>query len=123
MERFSDEWAQAWGRALDDDQDYRRSAARWQGAILFVVQPDRKVFLDLQGGRCLAGRTATAADEASAAYALEASPEVWDEVLDGRLDPMYGIVRGKLRLTKGSLATLLPFTAAAKQMVQKASAL
>lgn len=120
MERFSDDWARAWARALDEDEDYRRAAARWQGGIVFVVEPDRKVFLDLDGGRCRAGRVATAEDEASAAYAIQGSPEVWDEVLNGRLDPLYGLARGRLRLTKGKLAALLPFAGAAQRMVRRA---
>lgn len=120
MERFTDDWAQAWGRALDEDDDYRRAAARWQGGIVFVVEPDRKVFLDLEGGRCRAARVATPEDETAAAYAIQASPEVWDEVLDGRLDPLYGLARGRLRLAKGGLASLLPFAAAAQRMVRMA---
>lgn len=123
MERFSDDWARAWCRALDGDEDYRRSAERWDGGILFVVGPDRKVFLDLRGGRCLAGRVATSEDEAAAAYAIEANEDAWADVLDGRLDPIMGLMRGKLRLAKGSLASLLPFTAAAQRMVKKATEL
>lgn len=125
MERFTDPWAARWAAELDQDTDYRRHAERWQGGILFVVEGEapRKVFLDLEGGRCRAGRAATPEDEAAAPYEIRADLATWEDVLGGRLDPLYALMRGRLRLSRGSLASLLPYTAAAKAMVAAAGRL
>ncbi|HET9225671.1 MAG TPA: hypothetical protein VFR31_03330 [Thermoanaerobaculia bacterium] len=42
-------------------------------------------------------------------------------MLDGELEPISGIMRGKLKLARGSLATLLPYVPAPKQLVVSAT--
>ena len=122
---FTDEWAHAWGDALSADAEYRRAAHAWHWPILITVQPDaqrnlpvsRSVYLDVQFGVCVQAREAQAADYESAPYHLTADLKTWEAVLRGELDPIMGIMRGKLRLERGSVASLLPYVAAARRMV------
>ena len=126
---FTDEWARAWGDALRADAEYRRAAHLWHWPIIITVQPDpernlsvsRSVYLNLQYGECLEARAAQTADVETAPYHLTTDLATWEAVLHGDLDPIMGIMRGKLRLERGSVASLLPYVAAARRMVYAAT--
>ena len=122
---FSRAWAEAWCAALNQSETYRTVAATWEGAITLVVREidggEQAVYLDLHHGECRAARVATAADRASAAYALEAEPPVWHELLEGRGSPVMALMTGRLKLTKGALAELVPYAGAAKELLTLAA--
>jgi putative sterol carrier protein len=65
---------------------------------------------------------ATEADLAGAAYIFEAAPAVWREVFSGRTAPVMALFSGKLRLTRGSLAALMPHAGAARELIAAAAA-
>ena len=48
-------------------------------------------------------------------------PETWKRVLAGDLEPIFGIMSGKLELARGSLAKLVPQIAAARELVAAAA--
>jgi ribonucleoside-diphosphate reductase beta chain len=124
MDLFTDPWARAWGERLNESAPYRAAAQRWEGAVLLEeLGPDGEVhgavFLDLLHGRCLESRVAAAGDEDRAAYVICATRPNWEAVLSG-MAPISALLRGKLRLRKGGLASLVPFTAAASELVAAA---
>jgi putative sterol carrier protein len=82
---------------------------------------ERAVYLDLFQGDCREARTATAADLAAVPYVIAADPSTWKRVLERELEPLTGLMRGKLRLAKGSVASLIPYLSAAKEMVLSAT--
>ena len=124
---FSDDWARACGAALNENAAYREAAAAWEGAVLLrmlAVAPDvpeRRVFLDLWHGECRAAHAAVAADEDAARYVLAGSIDAWRMVLTGATPPLLAIMTGKLKLTKGALADLVPYVNAAKELVVTAA--
>lgn len=126
---FSSPWADAFGRRLDDNPRYRELAADWDGAVALAVEADADlgvpedltILLDLQGGRCRGARVVSSAPDA--AFVLTGPAAVWRRVLDQGLDPIFALMTGKLRLAKGSMAGLLPFAGAAKEIVATARAL
>ncbi len=124
---FSDAWASACGEVINRSSAYRAAAQSWEGALVLLMTPDRppgeerRVFLDLWHGDCRSARTATLADEATARYVLAGSESGWRLVLTGKVAPLLAIMTGKLRLAKGSLAELIPYTGAAKELVTAAS--
>ncbi len=126
---FSDDWARARSEALNQNAAYRAAAATWEGAVLLRMlaeapgAPERLVFLDLWHGECRAAHGAVAADEAPARYVLTGTPAAWRQVLTGATPPLLAIMTGKLKLTKGALADLLPFVNAAKELVSTAAAI
>ncbi len=123
MEIFTDPWARAWGERLNESEAYREAAESWEGAVLLEdshADDDlRAVFLDLHHGACLEARVARAGDGERARYVLSATEADWLRVLDG-MSPISAILRGKLKLSKGSLASLMPFTRAASELVEAA---
>lgn len=130
-EIFTQEWARDWCRAIDGSDVYRQAAVGWVGSIVVVMEPDpvmgvaaeRAVFLDLDDGRCRGGRLATDADREAALFELRATPAVWKRVLAGQVEPIWGLMSGKIALAKGSISKLIPYTRAAKEMVEAASRL
>ncbi len=123
-EILSEAWAQAWSDALNGSESYRAAAAGWEGAVAIAVRGEpqrgiegRAVFLDLWHGACRAARTASPADLEAARFVLTADAATWLELLRDGLDPVPAVMSGRLELSKGSVMSLLPQVAAAKELV------
>jgi putative sterol carrier protein len=119
---FSEAWARACADALNLREAYRAAAATWEGAILLVLQEDsgggaQRIFLDLWHGECRAARVAGPEDEEAARYVLSGARTAWEQVLTGRVAPLFALVSGRLRLAKGNIAELLPYVGAARELV------
>tara|TARA_B100000315_G_scaffold216661_1_gene216713 strand:- start:6818 stop:7246 length:429 start_codon:yes stop_codon:yes gene_type:complete len=128
-EIFTEEWVNAWEQELNRNEKYREAAQKWEGETVLVLkadpekglEEDRTVILDLWHGKCRVGKIANDNDLESAPYIISASPENWKQILDGKLDPLMALMRGKLQLTKGKLTDLLPYITAAKEMISSAA--
>lgn len=127
-EIFTDDWARLWSDAINANANYKQAATKWEGAIAMVMSPDgdmgipeeRVVIADLWHGDCRGAHAADEEDLAGAPYVIRANPATWKEVLAGRVDPIFGLLRGKLKLAKGSVFSLVPYAVAAKELVASA---
>ena len=127
-EIFTDAWAQQWNDSINDNENYKKAATKWEGAIAMQMMPDadmgipdeRIVIADLWHGDCRSARAASTTDLEDAPYVIRATPPAWKSVLSGKTDPIVGLMGGKLKLAKGSLFALLPFAKAAKELVRSA---
>lgn len=125
---MTDAWAKALQEVINTSKSYYDASTRWTaGALAFVMKAspengypqDSAVLLDLYRGKCRMGRglpVAQAYEEA--AFVLEGSYHSWMNVLEGRSQPIPMIVRGQLKLKKGALPRLLPFTRSAQELVK-----
>jgi putative sterol carrier protein len=128
-ELFTLEWAEAWRDQIHANGAYQAAARSWRWPLVLVMKADpglglpeeRSIYLDLYQGECRDARIATAEDVESTPYLLSADPRTWRQVLERRLEPIPGLMRGKLKLVKGSLASLLPYVMAAKELVESAA--
>ncbi len=118
---YSQAWQQAWKSALQASSAYRSAAQTWEGALILKVEPDIRIYLDLNHGECREIRDARADD--ACRFELSASREVWLDLLERGKDPLYLVMRGKLHLLRGSKAELLPYARAAKAMLAAAQEL
>ncbi len=129
MEVFSSEWAAAWREQLNASDAFRRSGDGWRGSLVVATGAGkngaaaRAVLLDLHDGACRAARAADAGDLERADFLLRAEPEVWRRVLAGSLDPIWGLLSGRLRLERGSMSRLVPHARAASELVAAAGRL
>ena len=121
---FSAPWATACAVAINAAPAYQAAAASWEGAILLEMVPEdvegsapHQVYFDLWHGECRAARLASPTDAGAARYVLSGSTSAWEQVLSGRVAPLLAVMTGKLKLTRGSLAELLPYVTAAKELV------
>jgi putative sterol carrier protein len=120
----SDEWLRIYRDRINGSAEYRQAASAWEGAIAFVfeTEPDRGVpedlwaILDLWHGTCRDARMVTAEEGARAPYVIRAPYTRWKEVLAGELDPVRGMMQGKLKL-RGDLPTIIRHVRAANELV------
>ena len=123
MELFSEAWAAAWGQVINADEAYGRIGQDWDGpVVLRRADQDRAgVFVSLSGGVCREARAMADGDEDRARIVIEAPDATWRSVLAGEVDPVTGLVTGRLSLSKGSLLTLLPHQQSARALLAAAT--
>ncbi len=129
MQIFSTEWASAYHDAINANPQYATTSKNWDHgalamAIIFKDDTNRAVVLDLVKGECLEAKS-TKLDEAlsEANYVIEGDVDTWQTVLNGDIQPLMAIMRGKFKLSKGSIGKLMPFTKSAIELVNSAQTL
>jgi putative sterol carrier protein len=121
----TDEWFQAYVVEVNASDEYKQAAADWEGDIAFLIQaePDKNVpedvwgHLDLWHGSCRGGGIIDRDRGEQAAYLLSAPYTRWKDVLLGDLDPIKGMMQGKLRV-RGDLPTIVRQVRAANELVR-----
>lgn len=120
---FTQPWADAVRRSINDDAHYRAAAANWSWSIAFVLEAapefgyanDAAVEFALDRGTCTA---AAVVDPAiiGAPFVLRARYAVWKRIVRGITDPVMALVLRQVSL-EGSLSTLMMHVGAAKALV------
>lgn len=121
----TDAWFQAFRERIQASATYRDAASTWEGEIAFRVQADpsrgipRDVYaiLDLWHGECRSARVVDAETAERAPYLIRATYTRWKDVLAGDLDPVKGMMQGKLKV-RGNLPTILRYVSAAHELVR-----
>jgi ribonucleoside-diphosphate reductase beta chain len=124
---FSAEWARALRVELDGSEEFRRVAAGWQGRLVLETAAEAAagdapaaVALYLDDGVCREAAPATPEDREAATFVIAGTADIWQRMLDGQASPLSALLRGQLKLVKGSVAGLMPFASAAEQLVRAA---
>jgi putative sterol carrier protein len=118
----SDEWIKALSQQLNASASYERSAKNWEGDFIFVCEPDAAydgtvyLFLGLYHGKSTGAALLASEDEREAQFVIRAPFSGWRKVIEGKLDPIQGMMTRKLRLT-GDMKMILRYVAAAKEIV------
>ena len=120
----SEEWIRIYRERINGSSEYREAGATWEGDISFVfeAEPDKRIpadvwaWLDLWHGECRDARILTPEEGERAAYVIRAPYSRWKEVLRGDLDPVKGMMQGKLKL-RGDLPTIVRYVRAANELV------
>lgn len=110
---FTPEWASAFRDAVEADAHYREVAAGWKWPMALVLDAApalgydtaTAVELALAHGRCN-GAVIRSLDAVTAPFVLRASYDAWKLVVKGELDPLAGVMRGRIHV-QGSLTTLM----------------
>lgn len=130
MRIFTDPWAQAYMKAINGNPAYKKASTGWEaGALAFVMQASPTngypkgvaVLLDLHKGVCRAASTIEPKDAyADAAFVIEGDYKNWMTLLSGNGKPLPMLMRGKLKLKKGSISKLMPYTKSAQELLNSA---
>ena len=119
----SDEWIKALHQELNSSKAYQEAAKKWEGDLSFIVQSgsqDTYLYLDLWHGEC---REAYASDSAvDSEFTIAAPLATWKQVIQGKVDPIRGLMTKKLKLT-GPMAKILKAPKAAVELVNCAKKL
>lgn len=131
MHRFpSVEWTQALKTALNTDRRYRDEGKVWTfGSVAMIVRADPRhgladdagIILDVHEGECRNARYVEGvSDPAEAKFVIVGKYARWRDVIEGRLDPIRGMMEGKLRLARGHLPTIVRFVESSRRIVSSA---
>ncbi len=118
----SDEWAKEFANQLNSSEAYARSAKDWEGDFIFAIEPDSSfpeaayLFIGLYHGKCTDAVVVASEDEKKAEFVIRAPYGNWRKVIDGKMDPIQGMMTRKLKL-KGNLMKVMRYPKAAKEMV------
>jgi putative sterol carrier protein len=118
----SDEWIKELSQKLNVSSSYERSARNWEGDFIFVCEPDATydgtayLFLGLYHGKSTDAALLESEDEREAQFVIRAPFSAWRQVIEGRLDPIQGMMMRKLKLS-GDMKMILRYVAAAKEIV------
>ncbi len=125
----SQEWTEKYKETINSDPGYKKAGANWQaGAISFIIkanpeiglEQDQAFILDLHKGECRDARMADMDEAMAQPFIITASYSQWKAVIRSELDPIKGMMQGKLKL-KGNLPMIVRFVDAAKSLVQNAA--
>jgi putative sterol carrier protein len=128
MARFpSEEWLREYVKRINGSESYRAAAETWEGDVAYVIEaePDKGVpedvwaWLDLWHGECREGRIVSMEEGEKARFVIRAPYTRWKEVIKKDLDPVKGMMQGKLKL-KGDLPTIVKYVKAANELVNTA---
>ena len=118
----SDEWAKEYASQLNASEAYERSAKDWEGDFVFTVEADDTLpetaylFVGLYHGKCTDTALIASEDEREAQFIIRASATNWRKVIEGKLDPIPGMMTRKLKL-QGDMMKVMRYPKAAKEMV------
>ena len=118
-------WIAAYEALIKNDAVYREAAQGWQGTVIehIVANPDvgldedMYVLMDLRGGECRCVRLVPREAGENGDFVLTAPYERWKQVMKGELDPVKGMMQGKIRL-KGDLPTIVRYVKASTRLVE-----
>ena len=123
------EWLDEYVNRINGSAEYREAAATWEGDIAYVfeAEPDKGVpeelwaWLDLWHGECREARYGVSPEEGEKSkFIIRAPYSRWKEVIRKELDPVKGMMQGKLKL-KGDLPTIVRYVKAANELVNLAA--
>jgi putative sterol carrier protein len=121
----SDEWFRRYVDAINASEDYERFARDWEGDVVIRVQaePDKGVphdihlLLDLWHGRCRGGGIVEAGRGDEAEFLVSAPYSRWRQVIEGSLEPVRGLMQGKLKV-RGDLRKILRYVRATQELAR-----
>lgn len=118
----SDEWVKEFGNQLNASEAYAKSGKDWEGDFSFIVEADNAYpetvyfFIGLRHGKCPDAAMMASENERETPYTVSGSFSTWRKVIEGKLDPIQGLMMRKLKL-KGNLMKVMRYPKAAKDMV------
>ena len=126
MPRFpSEAWFGAFVDAINASEEYASYAADWEGDVVIAIEaePDHGVpqdvygLLDLWHGGCRGGGLVDAARAETAEFLVRAPYSRWKDVILGELEPVKGLMQGRLNV-RGDLQKILRYVKATQELAR-----
>jgi putative sterol carrier protein len=126
MEVFTDSWIARFREEINRSEDYRAHGASWEAPIALEMSfrgqaEPRRAVLHLHRGMCESAYCDGAGGSKGIDLVIRTDVAGWQRILAGRMDPIWGIMSGKLKLVRGSISDLVPYAMAAKALVESAA--
>ncbi len=116
-------WIAAYQLAIQNDAEYKDVAKDWEGSVVehIIADPDvgleedMYLFMDLWHGDCRSIRLVPSEIGEAGDFVLTAPYDRWKQVMLRELDPVKGMMQGKIKL-KGDLPTIVRYIKAATRL-------
>lgn len=118
----TDEWIKAAMIEINNSDKYKDAAKNWEGDLVFAVMavPDKvkgvSLYMDLWHGECRDAYEISDPSSQSSEFVITAPLPVWRKVIEGKLDPIRGLVSRQLKM-KGNMMKVLKAPKAAVELV------
>ncbi len=118
----SEEWIKEFQRQMNESEVYEKAGKSFEGDWIFVVEADNAYpetvyfFMSLNKGKCTDAAMIASEEEREAQYFIRAPFSIWRKIIEGKLDPIQGLMMRKLKL-KGNLMKVMRYPKAAKEMM------
>jgi putative sterol carrier protein len=117
-------WIAAYKDAINANPNYKTAAATWTyGVVALIVKAsppglpeDVGFWLDLDRGVCRDARLVSPDEAKTAPFCITGDYARWKQVVKKELDPIKGMMQGKLKL-KGDLTIIVRAVKASQELV------
>lgn len=125
----SEEWVKKYKEAINSNPAYKEAAKNWTyGPVSLIIKAepsiglkeDVGVWLDLDRGVCREAKMVSPQEAQKAPFCITGDYARWKQVVKKELEPVQGMMQGKLKL-KGDLPTIVRFIKAAQELVESAT--
>jgi len=118
----SEEWVKALQEAINASEGYAEAAKTWEGDFYFIVEPkapgekELVMYMDLWHGKCREAFIVADRSVKKPAFVISAQESAWRKVIEGRLDPIQGMMTKQLKLM-GDMVKIMKAVKASKELV------
>jgi putative sterol carrier protein len=116
----SPEWVAQFNTAINSSASYAAAAKTWEGDVSLIIEGGPAIYLDLWHGECRGAEFLENATSKDAEFKITASMDKWKKVLDGKLDPVQGMVTRQIKLD-GNLVKIMKNVKASQELVKCAT--
>jgi putative sterol carrier protein len=122
----SAEWVEEYKKQINLSEGYKKAGATWTaGPVALVtsakpeigINEDVGIWLDLHQGVCREAKIVTVEEAQKAPFCITGDYARWKQVIKKELEPVKGMMQGKLRL-KGDLPTIVRYVKASQELVE-----
>jgi putative sterol carrier protein len=122
----STEWVEEFKRQINLSEGYKKAGATWIAgpvALIILAKPevglskDFGIWLDLHQGVCRDAKSVSPEEAQKAPFCITGDYARWKQVIKKELEPVKGMMQGKLRL-KGDLPTIVRYVKASQELVE-----
>jgi putative sterol carrier protein len=119
-------WLEAYVARINSSTAYAECAAAWEGDVTLLFEPEPLLrvphaiysWLDLWHGKCRAARYDVPPEEGDRAqFVFRAPYSRWKQVIRRELEPVRGMMQGKLKV-RGDLEVIVRHVKAADELVR-----
>ena len=119
------DWLKAYVCQINSSKAYAECAVNWEGDVTFLFEAEPLLlpdpiysWLDLWHGKCRAARYDVPPEEGDLAqFVIRAPYSRWKQVIRRELDPVRGMMQGKLKV-RGDLHVIVRHVKAADELVR-----
>lgn len=120
------EWVAAFKDAVNANEAYQKSAAKWEGDFIFTIEPKGtltepvRFYLDLWHGQCRDAFLIEGPTDKTPEFEVAGTIDTFRKIFKHDLDPIKALVSRQLKL-KGNLGKIMRSVKATLDLVNSAS--